>query len=455
MPASPDMESILQQKMEQFRLDPDPADWQAIEDRLHPKKRRRFFWWIFPLAGAMFIGGYIYLAEQQGSKAKDQPDKQVTTQQRNNLTTQPDNNLTDQQPNNLTTQPDNNLTTQQISKGKANASETTISMDQEKSIDQKKPVANKTPQRTKQSIPEVQVPDEDQTLVWHIASVDMDRWRPALDIPTTIAYHSAAQAVVPKTVVIDSALAPKKIPNKSTHNDKGWYLGAYAGLGRNHPFEPIGGTKAMDLNTNSGSGGFTSISQGTVSWKPGHHANLGLLFQKKNPKTELSFGLGIQSNGWSQTYTIYKDSILQNGTLFSRATVANPTVKYQQLAVEVPLLIGFKLGGKQNNSWWIHTGLNNALVMRLQGKSNANTQTSAPIPGASASSADSLLQLNKRSYLAQWQLGITYNHSGAKQHWQLRPYLQYGLNSVSKSGEPDVNLFQWGLQWSYYFKKLK
>ena len=298
------------------------------------------------------------------------------------------------------------------------------------------------------------MPDEDQQL-WNLASVDLDRQRPMLNVPTTIAYTSAVQTAAPKTIVIDSALAPKKIPNKSTHNDKGWYLGAYGGLGRNHPFEAIGGIKAMDLNTNTGSGGTSIFSQGTASWKPGHHANLGLIVQKKNKKTELSFGLGLQSNGWSQTYTIYKDSILQNGTLFSRATLANPTVQYQQLAVEIPLLIGFKLGGKQNNSWWIHTGLNNALVMRLKENSNTNSQASAPLPGASANVADSLLQSNKRSYLAQWQLGITYNHSGAKQHWQLRPYMQYGINSVTTSGEPNVNLFQWGLQWRYYFKKLK
>jgi hypothetical protein len=438
MSASPDMESILFQKMEQFRLDPDPADWQAIEERLHPKKRRRFFWWIFPLAGALLIGGYFYSTEQQGS----------------NTTPQQDKNITDQPDNNVTTQPDNKLATQQISKGKANASETTVSTDQQKSIDQKNPLANKATQRTKQSIPVVQMPDEDQQL-WNLASVDMDRWRPTLDIPTTIAYTNATQTTAPKTVLIDSAMIPKNIPNKSTHNDKGWYLGTYAGLGRNHPFESIGGIKAMDLNTNTGSGGFSTFSQGTASWKPGHHANLGLLVQKKNKKTELSFGLGIQSNSWNQTYTIYKDSILQNGTLFSRAVVANPTVKYQQLAVEIPLLIGFKLGGKQNNSWWIHTGLNNVLVMRLRESSNAIPQASAPTPGASASGADSLLQTNKRSYLAQWQLGITYNHSGAKQHWQLRPYMQYGINSVTTSGEPNVNLFQWGLQWRYYFKKLK
>ena len=438
MPASPNMESILQQKMEQFRLDPDPADWQAIEERLHPKKRRRFFWWIFPLAGALLIGGNFYLTEQQPSS----------------LTTQPDNNVTTQPDNKVTTQPDNKLATQQISKGKTNASETTVSTDQEKSIDQKNPVAKKPTQNTKQSIPEAQMPDEDQQL-WNLASVDLDRQRPMLNVPTTIAYTSAVQTAAPKTIVIDSALAPKKIPNKSTHNDKGWYLGAYAGLGRNHPFEAIGGIKAMDLNTNTGSGGTSTFSQGTASWKPGHHANLGLIVQKKNKKTELSFGLGLQSNSWSQTYTIYKDSIQQNGTLFSRATVANPTVKYQQLAVEVPLLIGFKLGGKQNNSWWIHTGLNNALVMRLKENSNTNSQASAPLPGASANVADSLLQSNKRSYLAQWQLGITYNHSGAKQHWQLRPYMQYGINSVTTSGEPNVNLFQWGLQWRYYFKKLK
>ena len=91
MPASPNMESILQQKMEQFRLDPDPADWQAIEERLHPKKRRRFFWWIFPLAGALLIGGNFYLTEQQPSSLTTQPDNNVTTQPDNKVTTQPDN----------------------------------------------------------------------------------------------------------------------------------------------------------------------------------------------------------------------------------------------------------------------------------------------------------------------------------------------------------------------------
>ncbi|MGB4772002.1 MAG: hypothetical protein WBP58_11105 [Chitinophagaceae bacterium] len=433
------MESILQQKMEQFRLDPDPADWQAIEERLHPKKRRRFFWWIFPLAGAILIGGMYYL----------------TTQQRSSSTTQQLSNSTTQQPSNPTTQQLSNLTEQQKSSKKLVSSETTVSAVHRKSIDKTNRFAKTTTQEIKQSVPVVQMPDEDQVSARHLATVDMDRWRPALDIPSSIAYTSALQNTSSKSVVMDSALAPKKIPNKSTHNDKGWYLGAYVGLGRNHPFEPIGGTKAMDLNSSAGNGGFSTFTQGTANWRPGHHANLGLIVQKKNKKTELSFGLGLQSNGWSQTYTIYKDSILQNGTLFSRSTVANPTVKYQQLALELPLLIGFKLGGKQNNSWWIHTGLNNALVMNLRGNSNANTQVSTPIPGASASVADSLLQSNKRSYLAQWQLGITYNHSGAKQHWQLRPYLQYGLQSVSKSGEPDVNLFQWGLQWRYYFKKLK
>lgn len=454
MSANPDMESILSQKMEQFRLDPDPADWEAIEERLHPKKRRRFFWWIFPLAGAMLIGGYFYSTEQQGSKVKDQPD--------NNLIAQPDNNSRDQQPSNATDQPDNNLTAQpddkvarqQLTKEKGIASETTVPADQQQSIDQIKPAANKVVQEIKSSTPALEMPDKTQQS-WNVASVDMDRWRPSMDIPSSISYTSAQQMTASVQVPLDSVTQPKKIPIKTTHSDKGWYLGAYAGIGQTRPFEPMSSNKAMDRNANSGTGGFSAFSQSTLNWNPGHHVNLGLLLQKKNKKTEWSMGLGLQSNGWSQTYTIYKDSILQNGTLFNRTTVANPTVKYKQLALEIPLLIGFKLAGKQNNSWWIHTGLNNAWVMQLSESSNTNPQASAPLPGASASIADSLLQTNKRSYLAQWQLGITYNHNGAKQHWQLRPYMQYGINAVTSSGEPNVNLFQWGLQWRYYFKKLK
>ena len=59
------MELQIQKKMEQFWIEPDPADWQAIYDRLHKKKRRRFIWWILPISGVLLLGGGAYFVSRE------------------------------------------------------------------------------------------------------------------------------------------------------------------------------------------------------------------------------------------------------------------------------------------------------------------------------------------------------------------------------------------------------
>jgi len=58
------MEILMQEKMEGFRLEPSPSDWQAIYDRLHPGKKRRVIWWLLPLVAAL-IGGALWYSNTQ------------------------------------------------------------------------------------------------------------------------------------------------------------------------------------------------------------------------------------------------------------------------------------------------------------------------------------------------------------------------------------------------------
>jgi hypothetical protein len=52
------------------------------------------------------------------------------------------------------------------------------------------------------------------------------------------------------------------------------------------------------------------------------------------------------------------------------------------------------------------------------------------------------------------RLGLAYDHSNARSHWQLMPMLQYSLNNVVQRGDPDIRMLQLGLQFRYYFKAL-
>jgi hypothetical protein len=145
---------------------------------------------------------------------------------------------------------------------------------------------------------------------------------------------------------------------------------------------------------------------------------------------------------------IYKDSLV-SGSFFSRTSIANNTVRYKYLALEIPLILNFKIAGKKQNSFWINAGLNNAITLDLNKRSNQAVSQGNSSNSLDYSSAD------PTTFQPQLRFGLMYENAQKSFHWQLSPFLQYGLTNVYRSGNRDVRLLQFGLQGRYYFKKLR
>lgn len=485
MPVNDNMESILQEKMEQFLLEPDPADWRAIQERLRRKKRRRFLWWVFPLAGAVIIGAGTYL--YTGGQADKLPTALSTLPTSATPETAQQTTGTPATPGTISPAPqeeprDNKATPDQalkpqalaaspdpvVAKAETGADPDPVSTEGHHTTNKliAKPGPGTSPVPVTSATPTAVVPVKNTdavpmsttqatagTTTWTLAGIDLHRTRPSWLIPASVLPLTNAKGTFTPVQAPVAAVPEKKIPAKTNTNQKGWYLGAYVSMGGNHPFEPISTSKSMDFN--AGASGSSRYVQGMASWKSGLHSSLGLAFRKKNKNTALSLGLGLQHNTWEQTYNIYKDSITPSGMLYNRSTVATANLQYRQLLLEIPMVAEFRIAGRKASSWWIHTGLNNAITLKLAEKNSTNSLASAPGPSPNLSTADSLLKAGSRGYIPQWRLGLSYERAVKQQHWQLQPYVQLGLQSVTNSGEPDVSLFQWGLQFRYFFKKIK
>ena len=56
---------------------------------------------------------------------------------------------------------------------------------------------------------------------------------------------------------------------------------------------------------------------------------------------------------------------------------------------------------------------------------------------------------------AQLHLGLMYENAQKGSHFQVSPFMQYGLNNITRSGTPDIQMLHFGLLGRYYFKKLR
>ncbi len=494
MPANNEMEILMQQKMEEFRIEPSPADWQAIYERLHPKKDRRFFWWWFPLMAGLLFGGYRIATHNQSLipgttaitaalPAKKSPASAITG------IAEKQSHLTQDQlsPSVVTTRP-------AIEKSKPSAispvqlpidDEPTNSPDevkQSRSAFSKKSTHNV---EGSASVPSSDIiPGTDNGSPAGIKA-SSNSLVPVEKFPATTGNNTSEQNQNQNAAVIQTSnngnefkliqeektettsshkeplkdstltLAPSieqslkknSIPNLSNHAEKGWYLGAYAEIGLNKPTEPIGLAKAADMNSFPGSVSITTTSQ--ESSDKGLHYAFGLALERKLKKMSFSFGLGIQSNTWSSTSTTYKDSIVA-GNFFTRIQISNNSSNYTHIAMELPVMLNFRIAGKKHSSYWLNTGLNNAITLKLDQKTDVSM-----LQGNASYSQDNSLTSKASSYQPQFRIGFTYENTQDRYHWQLTPFMQYGLSSMVKSGSPDTHLLHFGVQTRYYFWKLK
>lgn len=73
-------EDFWREELESFESEPDLKEWEAIRDRLHPKRRVIPIWWLVPLAAALVgVGVFRYLPSQKNDGSNTAAVEQKTT----------------------------------------------------------------------------------------------------------------------------------------------------------------------------------------------------------------------------------------------------------------------------------------------------------------------------------------------------------------------------------------
>jgi len=507
-----DMEILMQLKMEAFRMEPAPSDWQAIYEQLHPKKRKRIIWWWLPLAAGLSIfGAYWLIFEGQNRSTLDQP-QPISEIQRNLPGSRPQDptqavpaitdpkageankgsvsGITEEHKTENRARPgspahgpstpvasNDPKTPEAQTPGEAGSKRTT---DTEKSAynASSEPASSQNKPKERLVTPiEPEAPATTGTTTGSRSETSVMRTDTSIpekatdtkaegqQIPTDSLSQGAAASTQKETVndqtktarsendsarSSEPATAPaaktSSIPRLSNHTEKGWHLGLYGGIGVNDPTKAMTMTKSADLiNAPSSGNSFTTVDNQDNS---GLHFALGVAIERKMKKMSLSTGLGLQLNSWSSNRTIYKDSI-SSGSFFNRTLIGNSTVNYSHLAIEIPLIMNFKIAGKKQNSYWLNLGLNNAITLKLDRKSEPTVTQ-----GNTSFSLDNT-PTDPSTYQPQLRLGLMYENAQKGSHFQLSPFMQYGLNNMTRSGTPDVQMLHFGLLGRYYFRKLR
>lgn len=440
MQESTNIENIVHHKMQDFEMQPLESDWEAIYERLHKKKRRRIiFWWWLPLAGALLLGGG-YLLTRNGNPAGEQTGiiTSITSKGRGNEAEKAASGTS----NGLNTGSSTGKGTSETAPAPA-LQERALAEPQKTPINtaKKRNKLSKTPIVMEEPAEMTEISSEPTESKRMLAMIESERERTMPEVEKHIVAASPLKTATP------AAEEKKAIPNLATHKENGWYLGLYGGTAINNPTSPLSMGKVMN-DALANMPGTSTYTQSTSYMRMGFHYEAGAVIQKKFKKWEISFGAGMQRNGWTQGYNVYRDSIMPSGVLFSRADVASRETRYEQAAVEIPLMAGLRLSQKRANSLWLQAGLNNSFTIYVKELESATTGS---LSGGSIT--DPLTSpINK--YHPMLRLGLAYNHDGTKSHWQLSPIAQYSMNSVIQSGSPDIRMLHLGLHFRYFFLKL-
>ena len=436
--------SFITQKIQEFKPTPDPEDWEVIYERLHPK--RRFIWRWFLLAGVLILAGGGFYNLNQDNNSSGNSNSSTNNSQGSQTT--PQTNTPDAaalKENNATTPADDAEATKinekkleaDLGANKRNNAGNSIPAGGEKNTARKQASSpTGTAKKGKTSNGGATIAEATSISFekfWSLALIDNNADRPTSGVQKLISTRSPLQ--IPEQ---------KAIPTLNPHKNKGWFIGVYGGAGINDTRQPGNENKV----TNPGNPGPNGFRQEISYINNGFHYEAGAVLQKQFKKFEFSIGAGIQLNNWKQGYNIFKDSIA-NGSVISSTEVAGKQTNYEHVAVEMPVMLGYRINGKGANSFWVNAGINNAFTVYLK---ELDFKTTGAYPWGQVN--DPLTSpINK--YYPQLRLGLTYNHAAAKYHWQVSPFFQYGLTNVVESGDPDIRMSLLGLQFRYYFLKIR
>jgi len=508
MPDAKKIEDIIQQKMDGFRMEPVEADWDAIHARLHPRKKKRFIWWWLPL-GLIIATGAFWLLQQNGTFLSSPQETSALTPEEQVKTVPDDINgknqagSLDQNNRHLSGPSAGSAGTNTLTQKTADRSIPNLASN--KQTTRKPAVANRhrslLPATKKQNVyreptptaarpvkgerpdkivgssgdPEIEgssnpdklVEQDSQSQTTAISDTQQILKKSGTNIGATQGTRPEADndakspaqpqkddaETLPETSAQDSATTvdtngsekSASIPVLKNMPREGWQFGVSAGAGFLHPLRPLSGAKAASSADNLGSAPSGAALRLEENSRNGIQLNIGLLVEKRSRNFSFSSGLGLQHNHWSKRVNTFEETVQQGQV--KTELVATHIVNYRMFGLELPLQLQFRIAGKPGSSLWISPGLNNFFALSMRQKLASGTGGYGLFTGRN----DSSLSSGLHRYQPQLRLGLMYERVG-KTRWQLLPMVQYGINSVSRTGDPDISMLHLQLQYRHFFR---
>jgi hypothetical protein len=460
MPAENEFERAVRQKMEDFRLPPADTDWQAVHDALHPPRRRRPLFWWWPLSLVMLAGlgygiwiwrGPAAIAGETVALPLENPGTQHKT---NGQTTDSSVIISKEQASTSAGNPIRQKTiTNVLSSGTRDVPELPEAESKEAAEAPASPEFNTTggdvleEASAEMANPDVEVVENRLALPGTLSIEPTAQTIPTAEGPFPASASMLAKEMLAAEMVDKSAI---RLPE----NDARWKKGLWLAVGGSHPAQSIGpGTKAATemLSDYAGSNSGRSYTYGQSQYEKGIHLSAGFGLERTwNKRWKFMTGLGFGLSQWQQGGEIYKDSILLNGSLFSRDLVQSFQRAYSRWVFQVPAVLSGRIGGNSVGSFWWSMGLQNQFLISLQNKSNTSPAGSNLLANTETISQNS----QARFYQPALMPGLMYEHAGRKCRWQLQPAISIALTDVYKSSANAQAVYpvEWQVQWRWWWK---
>jgi hypothetical protein len=455
MPAENEFEKSIRQKLDSFEVVPQPADWQAVYEELHPSGKRRLIWWIVPLMLGLVLSG-VWLVNKKQVAGK-LPIAQ--TMERKTEAGSDKNNVADAATK-------HKEPTSSIGIGKANA-------DLEQGTKESNGELNAGDAHAKpNSLKSVAVKERKRKETLSVAATstyatELQSTDELFELHTGVAVTNAmgdhkpieaagfnANRVMHPSVAISTKNALTDTPFTSTSKTKmqpSWKRGFYAGAGLNMATEPMSSGKSFADFSSGGvtTGGFSRVSN-NVTTQSGWHFAAGVLTEKRwNKNWLLQAGAGFNYSTWASVTDTYVDSVMTTSGLYNTAMISKTNSNYSFWMAELPVQIANRIGGSQHSSFWWTAGINNQFALSLKEESQRISYLSS-VPGAGGTKN---ITGSATLYQPQFRLGFMHDHVG-NMHWQLVPMMNYSLTHVFNNSN-NAKLLNLQLQFRMYLQQRK
>ena len=498
MPENNLFEKLMQDKLNRLQLEPVPADWQAIYERLHPRKKRDFIWWWIPLFLGLAAGSIWMINKRQtpvsqktgipltstvktlspetidsltqipgrdnqpgfaGTDAKQSnkrsiKDNQVFAKHNNQVIEKHINPVITEHKSQVTAERSNQVITKHINLVTAEQNNQVIKNHNNQVIAKHNHgQGNKAPLEPYSKEKLTEYGPDPLNISPLVIPAEPSKNTQEIINPAQV-YDSVTVKKSSDINQVDNHAVDSVSPALQKITPEHWRWAGYVGTGPAFTNGPIGNYKSAMADLSAANPG-SSYTYAKTSQKNGWHFTAGIMTEHNWRRNWIfSVGAGINTSNWKSGTDVYKDSIMPGTGSANAPSMAISSFEnsYRIWMTEFPLQVSNRIAGKKAGSFWWTIGINNQFLLSLSRK----TASKAAIQNPPARSDKKSLTSEARFYQPQLRLGLVYNHSGKDLHWQLQPLFQYTLPGVYNSNNADdIHLTNLQFQFRIFFREKK